>query len=128
MILAVPRYSGAMTRLDTAQREEFHVGEATAYQIVDLRSDTVTVPDGEMRRAMAQAPVGDDVYGEDPTVNELQAEAARRLHIRRQTLYARLERITRLLGGVDLEARQVRTALDLALVGWRMRSSAAARP
>jgi len=37
-----------------------------------LRSDTVTVPTEEMRRAMAQAEVGDDVYGEDPTVNRLQ--------------------------------------------------------
>lgn len=44
---------------------------------VDLRSDTVTVPTPEMREAMAQAAVGDDVYGEDPTVNALQAEVAR---------------------------------------------------
>ncbi|PYE55708.1 low-specificity L-threonine aldolase [Deinococcus yavapaiensis] len=47
--------------------------------IVDLRSDTVTVPDEAMRRAMIEAPVGDDVYGEDPSVNELQQEAARLL-------------------------------------------------
>lgn len=40
--------------------------------MIDLRSDTVTVPTEEMRRAMAQAEVGDDVYGEDPTVNRLQ--------------------------------------------------------
>ncbi|GGL12731.1 threonine aldolase family protein [Deinococcus radiotolerans] len=45
--------------------------------IADLRSDTVTTPTPAMREAMAQAPVGDDVYGEDPTVNELQAEVAR---------------------------------------------------
>lgn len=45
--------------------------------IADLRSDTVTTPTPEMREAMAQAPVGDDVYGEDPTVNQLQAEVAR---------------------------------------------------
>ena len=51
--------------------------------------------------------------------------AAAALGIRRQTLYSRLERIGRLLGGLDLEARQSRTALDLALVSWRMRSSAA---
>ena len=50
--------------------------------------------------------------------------AARALGIRRQTLYARLERISRLLGGLDIEARQARTALDLALVSWRMRASA----
>src|SRR2546428_2305200 len=43
---------------------------------IDLRSDTVTRPSPEMRRAMAEAPVGDDVYGEDPTINKLQARAA----------------------------------------------------
>jgi threonine aldolase len=47
--------------------------------IVDLRSDTVTRPTPEMRRAMADADVGDDVYGEDPTVNLLQEEFAARL-------------------------------------------------
>jgi threonine aldolase len=46
---------------------------------VDLRSDTVTRPTPAMRRAMAEAEVGDDLYGEDPTVNRLQEEAARRL-------------------------------------------------
>ncbi len=44
--------------------------------IIDLRSDTVTRPTLEMRAAMAAAEVGDDVYGEDPTVNRLQARAA----------------------------------------------------
>ncbi len=44
--------------------------------MIDLRSDTVTRPDEEMRRAMATAEVGDDVMGEDPTVNRLQEEAA----------------------------------------------------
>ncbi len=44
--------------------------------VVDLRSDTVTKPTRQMRRAMAEAEVGDDVYGEDPTVNRLQARAA----------------------------------------------------
>ncbi|MHB8755958.1 MAG: threonine aldolase family protein, partial [Candidatus Acidiferrales bacterium] len=43
---------------------------------VDLRSDTVTRPTAAMRRAMAEAEVGDDVYGEDPTVNKLQERAA----------------------------------------------------
>jgi threonine aldolase len=43
---------------------------------IDLRSDTVTRPSPEMRRAMAEAPVGDDVYAEDPTINKLQARAA----------------------------------------------------
>src|SRR5208283_720505 len=43
---------------------------------IDLRSDTVTKPTEEMRRAMANAEVGDDVYGEDPTVNRLEQRAA----------------------------------------------------
>lgn len=43
---------------------------------IDLRSDTVTQPCAAMRSAMAQAQVGDDVYGDDPTVNRLQALAA----------------------------------------------------
>lgn len=46
------------------------------HPIVDLRSDTVTRPTPAMRRAMAEAEVGDDVYREDPTVNRLQARAA----------------------------------------------------
>ncbi len=45
-------------------------------ETIDLRSDTVTVPTPAMRQAMAQAEVGDDVYGEDPTVNRLQETAA----------------------------------------------------
>jgi len=45
-------------------------------KIIDLRSDTVTKPTPAMRAAMAQAELGDDVYGEDPTVNRLQALAA----------------------------------------------------
>ena len=43
---------------------------------IDLRSDTVTRPTPAMRAAMAAAEVGDDVYGEDPTVNQLEARAA----------------------------------------------------
>jgi threonine aldolase len=43
---------------------------------IDLRSDTVTVPTAEMLEAMARAALGDDVFGEDPTVNQLQAKAA----------------------------------------------------
>lgn len=43
---------------------------------IDLRSDTVTVPTEEMRQKMAIAPVGDDVYGDDPTINELEKLAA----------------------------------------------------
>ncbi|AEH35995.1 threonine aldolase family protein [Halopiger xanaduensis] len=44
--------------------------------MIDLRSDTVTTPDDDMRNAAATADVGDDVYGEDPTVNELETRAA----------------------------------------------------
>src|ERR1700712_4807054 len=44
--------------------------------MIDLRSDTVTKPTIAMRSAMAEAEVGDDVYGEDPTVNRLEARAA----------------------------------------------------
>jgi threonine aldolase len=47
--------------------------------VVDLRSDTLTRPTPEMRRAMADAEVGDDVYSEDPTVNALQDEFAARV-------------------------------------------------
>src|SRR5918911_5007152 len=43
---------------------------------IDLRSDTVTKPSAAMRRAMAEAEVGDDVYGEDPTINRLEQRAA----------------------------------------------------
>lgn len=46
---------------------------------IDLRSDTVTKPTAQMREAMAAAEVGDDVYGEDPTVNALQERVARML-------------------------------------------------
>src|SRR5579863_3155410 len=45
-------------------------------ELIDLRSDTVTRPTPEMRAAMAAAEVGDDVYGEDPTVNLLEKRAA----------------------------------------------------
>ena len=44
--------------------------------VVDLRSDTVTMPTPAMRRAMAEADVGDDWYGDDPTVNRLEARCA----------------------------------------------------
>lgn len=45
-------------------------------QLIDLRSDTVTKPSAGMRAAMASAPVGDDVYGEDPTINSLEERVA----------------------------------------------------
>ena len=47
-----------------------------AEQIIDLRSDTVTLPTIEMRQAMMDAPLGDDVWGDDPTVNALQERCA----------------------------------------------------
>lgn len=51
--------------------------EATK-RLIDLRSDTVTLPTEAMRRSMAMAVVGDDVMGEDPTVNRLEATLASR--------------------------------------------------
>jgi threonine aldolase len=48
-------------------------------KIIDLRSDTVTHPSAKMRRAMAEAEVGDDGFGDDPTVKQLEALAARKL-------------------------------------------------
>ena len=48
-------------------------------RIIDLRSDTVTKPTPAMRQAMAQAEVGDDVYGDDPTLNRLEGLAAKML-------------------------------------------------
>ncbi len=47
-----------------------------SHRMIDLRSDTVTKPTAAMRRAMMEAEVGDDVYGEDPTVNRLERRAA----------------------------------------------------
>lgn len=47
-----------------------------ARNYIDLRSDTVTLPDDEMRRAMSRAPVGDDVFGEDPSVRALEEKSA----------------------------------------------------
>ena len=54
-------------------------GKSNQATLVDMRSDTVTQPTEGMRAAMLAAPVGDDVYGDDPTVNELQERAARLL-------------------------------------------------
>jgi threonine aldolase len=59
--------------------EERIMTVAQPARVVDLRSDTLTKPTPEMRRAMADAEVGDDVFGEDPTVNRLEAAAAERL-------------------------------------------------
>lgn len=54
-------------------------GNTPAENFIDLRSDTVTRPTPAMRKAMAEAEVGDDVYGDDPTVNRLQQIAAEML-------------------------------------------------
>jgi len=51
-------------------------GNSTPTPWIDLRSDTVTRPSAAMRKAMAEAPVGDDVWGDDPTVSQLEAFAA----------------------------------------------------
>src|SRR6478609_6198748 len=51
-------------------------GMEPSMRIIDLRSDTVTRPTQAMREAMARAEVGDDVYGEDPTVNRLEEQVA----------------------------------------------------
>lgn len=50
---------------------------STSQKIVDMRSDTVTRPSPKMREAMKNAPVGDDVYKDDPTVNSLQEKVAK---------------------------------------------------
>ena len=52
------------------------VGDGSALRAIDFRSDTLTMPSAGMREAMAAAPLGDDVFGEDPTINELQRRAA----------------------------------------------------
>src|SRR5256885_16227066 len=52
--------------------------QRSIFMIIDLRSDTVTLPSPAMREAMYRAEVGDDVYGEDPTINRLQELAAER--------------------------------------------------
>src|SRR4030042_5898415 len=53
--------------------------KGAAMKVIDLRSDTVTHPTAEMRKAMFEAEVGDDVYGEDPTVNRLEEIAAEKM-------------------------------------------------
>ena len=63
-----------MTKPSTQLLEEH---DRKTRSVIDLRSDTVTRPTAAMRKAMAEAEVGDDVYGEDPTVNRLEADAAR---------------------------------------------------
>jgi threonine aldolase len=63
------------------------IGDNEKGTLIDLRSDTVTRPCAGMRRAMAEALVGDDVFGDDPTVNRLQARAARMLGFEQGLLF-----------------------------------------
>ena len=65
-----------MTRPGETAVAEMPSNQVTAIATIDLRSDTVTLPTAAMRRAMAEADVGDDVYGEDPTVRRLEERAA----------------------------------------------------
>lgn len=62
--------------IDSIKPEASTFQDQKSSPIVDLRSDTVTRPTPEMRRAMAEAEVGDDVYGEDPSVNRLEQRAS----------------------------------------------------
>src|SRR5438445_5234703 len=66
---------GPVVRDEPIKRERLMAG----HDVIDLRSDTLTLPTPEMREAMARAEVGDDVWGEDPTVRRLEALAAQRL-------------------------------------------------
>jgi threonine aldolase len=58
------------------QQHDFLVEETNMDNVIDLRSDTVTRPSPEIRQAIAAAPVGDDQFGEDPTINRLQDRIA----------------------------------------------------
>ncbi len=71
----LPDYQIAMNP-KLAQPESSTEEKQKTTRTLDFRSDTVTRPTAEMRRAMAEAEVGDDVYGEDPTVNRLEQRAA----------------------------------------------------
>lgn len=62
--------------IDSLKPESSTQQKQRPFSVIDLRSDTVTRPTPEMRRAMAEAEVGDDVYGEDPSVNRLEERAS----------------------------------------------------
>ena len=74
------RWSYGTRRYESAPDRKRHHGIERnlrgVHRMIDLRSDTVTKPTAAMRRAMAEAEVGDDVYGEDPTLNRLEQRAA----------------------------------------------------
>ena len=69
-------YATPRTPLATAETWETRPRLVVVPDLIDLRSDTVTRPTDAMRRAMASAEVGDDVYGEDPTVRLLEERVA----------------------------------------------------
>ena len=86
----------------------------SAVAVVDLRSDTVTAPTPAMRAAMAAAEVGDDAYGEDPTVRRLESLTAALLGHDGSLLELRAELAARLDDPAPLDAvtdRAVRDAL-----------------
>ncbi len=62
--------------MDTSDTDSEAKGSQHSSAVIDLRSDTFTKPSPEMRRAMFEAEVGDDVYGEDPTINRLEKRVA----------------------------------------------------
>ena len=70
-----PRSAAPGISVESPERDTYIKGVGA----IDLRSDTVTQPTPEMRRAMTTAPLGDDVLGDDPTVKKLEAVAAARL-------------------------------------------------
>src|SRR6059036_1425152 len=71
-----PRRPGEKPRAGESRCASYTRAHMGATGFVDLRSDTVTRPSERMRRAMFEAEVGDDWYGDDPTVNRLQERIA----------------------------------------------------
>src|ERR1700761_1273069 len=65
-----------MSYSNSAASDSVDLPSVSPSGIIDLRSDTVTRPTAKMRTAMATAEVGDDIYGEDPTINLLEERAA----------------------------------------------------
>jgi threonine aldolase len=65
----------ALGGIDSLDGDVSHCCKGT-FRVIDLRSDTVTAPTDAMRQVIASAPVGDDVYGDDPTVNALEERVA----------------------------------------------------
>jgi hypothetical protein len=76
-VAVVSVIEGLSARISRNMRLSSTSRSAAASVLIDLRSDTVTRPSAVMRKAMSLAEVGDDVYGEDPTVNALEERAAK---------------------------------------------------